>query len=78
MDGLQGALRAQVAKPLHLCPNCSAYVVAATWAERVSERRVRNIWCCEVCRCEFETSAYFSDKPTSESATNAQAHKASF
>jgi hypothetical protein len=26
---------------------------------------VRNVWCCEVCGCEFDASAYFSEKPTS-------------
>jgi hypothetical protein len=25
---------------------------------------VRNVWCCEVCDCEFDASAYF-EKPTS-------------
>ena len=60
MDHLQAALRTQSAKPLHVCPNCSAYVVAAIWSERVSERCVRNVWSCEACGCEFETSAYFS------------------
>lgn len=45
--------------PLHLCPNCSAYVIAATSSERVSDRRVRNMWSCEACGNEFETLAYF-------------------
>lgn len=48
-------------KPLHLCPNCGAYVIAATWTERVSDRCVRNVWSCEACECEFETSTVFSD-----------------
>jgi ribosomal protein L37AE/L43A len=47
------------ATPLHLCPNCAAYIIAATWSERVSERCVRNVWSCESCGFEFETSAYF-------------------
>ena len=46
-------------KPLHLCPNCAAYIVAATWSERISKRCVRNVWSCESCGFEFETSAYF-------------------
>jgi ribosomal protein L37AE/L43A len=52
VDGASG-------KPLHLCPNCAAYIIAATWSERVSERCVRNVWSCEACGFEFETSAYF-------------------
>jgi ribosomal protein L37AE/L43A len=51
-------------KPLHLCPNCSAYIIAATWSERVSERCVRNVWSCESCSFEFETSAYFAAEQT--------------
>ena len=49
-------------KPLHLCPNCGAYVIGAIWAERVSERCVRNVWSCEGCGYEFETSAYYGSK----------------
>jgi ribosomal protein L37AE/L43A len=52
-------------KPLHLCPNCAAYIIAATWSERVSERCVRNVWSCESCGFEFETSPYLSIAPTS-------------
>jgi len=51
-------------KPLHLCPNCASYVIAAIWSERVSDRCVRNLWSCEACGCEFETSAYIPVKPT--------------
>jgi ribosomal protein L37AE/L43A len=51
-------------KPLQLCPNCAAYIIAATWSERVSERCVRNVWCCESCGFEFETSAYFPAQRT--------------
>ena len=49
-------------KPLHLCPNCGADVIASTWSERVSERCIRNVWSCDACGCEFETSAYLPFK----------------
>ena len=49
-------------KPLHLCPNCGLDIIAATWAERLSERCVRNVWSCEGCGYEFETSAYYGLK----------------
>ena len=52
-------------KPLHLCASCGAYIVAATWSEHVSERCIRNVWSCDTCGCEFETSAYFPAKLTS-------------
>jgi ribosomal protein L37AE/L43A len=49
-------------KPLHLCPNlcpnCGADVIAATWSERLSVRCIRNVWSCDACGYEFETSAY--------------------
>jgi Zn-finger protein len=49
-------------KPLHLCPNCGAYLLGtATWKEKVNDRRVRNVWSCQSCEFEFETSAVFSD-----------------
>jgi ribosomal protein L37AE/L43A len=52
--GLNGAS----GKPLHLCPNCGADVIAATWSERLSVRCIRNVWSCGACGYEFETSAY--------------------
>jgi ribosomal protein L37AE/L43A len=62
MDSVQSASGTKGAsiEPMRICPNCGAYVIAATWSERVSERCVRNVWSCEACGCEFETSAYFS------------------
>jgi ribosomal protein L37AE/L43A len=67
MDTLQPVLSANggSGNPLHLCPNCSAYIIAATWSERVSDRCVRNVWCCEACGGEFETSAYLPVKRAS-------------
>jgi ribosomal protein L37AE/L43A len=56
IDRIYGA-NGSTGKPLHLCPNCTAYVIAATWAERLGDG-FRNVWCCEVCGYEFETSAY--------------------
>jgi ribosomal protein L37AE/L43A len=48
--------------PSHLCPICGAYVIAAIWSEQVSERCVRNVWSCDACQHEFETSAYLTTK----------------
>jgi ribosomal protein L37AE/L43A len=66
MDSLQQVFGVNGAsgKPLHLCPNCSAYIIAATWSARVSERCVRNVWACEACGFEFETAAYLSVRQT--------------
>ena len=60
MDSLQQVfgLNGASGKPLHLCPNCGAHMIAAIWSERVSERCVRNVWSCEACGFEFETAAY--------------------
>jgi ribosomal protein L37AE/L43A len=69
MHGLQRVLGADspIGTPLHLCPNCSGYIIAAIWSERVSERCIRNVWSCDACGCEFETSAYL---PLSRSQPN--------
>jgi hypothetical protein len=52
MDSLQQVFGVNGAsgKPLHLCPDCSTYIIAATRSERVSERCVRNVWSCEAPR----------------------------
>jgi ribosomal protein L37AE/L43A len=66
MDSLQQVFGVSGAsgKPLHLCPDCSAYIIAATRSERVSERCVRNVWSCEACGFEFETAAYLPVRQT--------------
>jgi ribosomal protein L37AE/L43A len=64
MDSRQAASGVNSAneKPLHLCPNCSAYAVAPKWPERLKDRCVRNVWSCDVCGFEFETAATFTTK----------------
>jgi len=57
LERVSAALNAS-ANQLRLCLNCSSYAVAVTWSERVSDRRVRDVWSCNACGCEFETSAY--------------------
>jgi ribosomal protein L37AE/L43A len=42
------------------CAQCGAAIIAADWAEWVSERCVRNVWCCDECGYEFETRAYLA------------------
>jgi DNA-directed RNA polymerase subunit M/transcription elongation factor TFIIS len=44
--------------PLQFCTNCGAAMIAAKWAAYVTERCVLNVWSCEACECEFETSAF--------------------
>ena len=51
-------------KPFQLCPNCGAYIIAATWSEWASEQCIRNVWSCDGCKYEFETSAYLPLKQT--------------
>lgn len=45
--------------PLNLCSQCGAALIAPIWAEHLNERHVRNLWCCDACGYQFETSAYF-------------------
>ena len=60
MNNMQRVLDAEAVtnKPIHLCQNCGSYAIAATWSERESDRCVRSVWSCEVCRREFEMAAY--------------------
>jgi hypothetical protein len=44
--------------PLQFCTNCGAAMIAAKRAAYVTERCVLNVWSCEACECEFETSAF--------------------
>ena len=46
-------------KPLHLCAQCGAAIIASSWSEHVNDRCVRNVWSCEACGYEFETSTFF-------------------
>jgi ribosomal protein L37AE/L43A len=45
--------------PLNLCAQCGAALVAPIWAEHLDERHVRNLWSCDTCGYQFETSVYF-------------------
>jgi len=54
--GLNGA----TGRPLHLCAQCGAAIVASSWSEHVNERCVRNVWSCDTCGYEFETSTFFT------------------
>jgi C4-type Zn-finger protein len=35
-------------------------MIAAEWSEHVSDRHVRNFWCCEACGYRCEDTVYFS------------------
>jgi ribosomal protein L37AE/L43A len=46
--------------PLNLCAQCGAALIAPIWAAHLNDRHARNLWSCEACGCQFETSsAYF-------------------
>lgn len=64
MKDLQGQVANATGGPMHVCPNCSSYVIAAIWSERVNERCIRNVWSCDACGYEYETSAYFPAEAT--------------
>ncbi len=66
VEHYHGMMNGVSRNPSHLCPNCGAYVIAAIWSEQVSERCVRNVWSCDVCEYEFETSAYLTVKRSDE------------
>lgn len=41
------------------CAQCGAALIAPIWSEHLNDRRVRNVWSCETCGYQFETSVYF-------------------
>lgn len=45
--------------PFNLCAQCGAALIAPIWAEHLDERYVRNLWSCDACGYQFETSIYF-------------------
>jgi ribosomal protein L37AE/L43A len=45
--------------PFNLCAQCGAAPIAPIWAEHLDERHVRNLWSCDSCGYQFETSVYF-------------------
>lgn len=45
--------------PVKLCAQCGAALIAPIWAEHLNDRHVRDLWSCEACGYQFETSAYF-------------------
>lgn len=58
MDQMMLDSNRAIGNPPQLCTNCGIAMIAAKWAAHVSERCVLNVWSCEACECEFETSAY--------------------
>jgi ribosomal protein L37AE/L43A len=65
--------------PFNLCAQCGAALISPIWAEHLNERHVRNLWSCETCGYQFETSAYFpapelAREQAQASGTNARVH----
>jgi len=50
----------------NLCAQCGAALIAPEWVERLGDRCVRNLWICEACDYQFETSVYFTVSPFRE------------
>jgi DNA-directed RNA polymerase subunit M/transcription elongation factor TFIIS len=53
--GLNGA----TGRPFHPCSQCGAAIIASSWSEHVNERCIRDVWTCDTCGYEFETSTVF-------------------
>jgi ribosomal protein L37AE/L43A len=47
---------------LTACAQCGKPIIGSEWSERVSERCVRDVWSCDLCGYEFETSVYMRSK----------------
>jgi ribosomal protein L37AE/L43A len=48
--------------PFNLCAQCGAALIAPIWAEHLDERHVKNLWSCEACGYQFDTSVYFPER----------------
>jgi len=46
--------------PVTQCAQCGATIIAPEWSEHRSDRCVRNVWSCEACGYQFESTVYFS------------------
>jgi hypothetical protein len=45
--------------PFILCAQCGAALIAPILVEHLDERHVRNLWSCDACCYQFETTVYF-------------------
>jgi ribosomal protein L37AE/L43A len=48
--------------PFNLCAQCGAALIAPIWAEHLDERHVRNLWSCDACGYQFESTAFFASE----------------
>lgn len=62
--------------PFNLCAQCGATLIAPIWAEHLDERNVRNVWSCEACGYQFETSIYFPVREVAEGQPQRSANPA--
>lgn len=64
--------------PCKLCAQCGDALVAAIWVEHPDERRFRNLWSCEACGYEFESTMFLpaldAALAQSRTPTSAQVH----
>jgi ribosomal protein L37AE/L43A len=51
--------------PFNLCAQCGAALNAPIWAKHLDKRYGRNLWSCEACGFQFESTVYL---PASEVA----------
>ncbi len=61
MEGIQQffGLNGANGRPFYQCAQCGAAIIASSWSEHVNERCVRDVWTCDTCGYEFETSTVF-------------------
>jgi DNA-directed RNA polymerase subunit RPC12/RpoP len=45
--------------PPYPCAQCGALISSPEWSESIDEYRVKHLWECEACGCNFETLACF-------------------
>ena len=53
------------------CPQCKMKMMFPEWSEAIGEHETVNIWCCPICRKEFETTEY-GQVPSQDDAKRAE------
>jgi ribosomal protein L37AE/L43A len=64
-EHLPGLLRSLIAPTRGgKCAQCGVDIIAPEWSEHLAERRVRNVWSCDLCGYQFEDTVYLSGAPS--------------
>jgi hypothetical protein len=61
------------ARPMIECAQCGEQIFAPDWSEYIEDCKVRHLWACTACGCNFETIARFPDRISAERSRRTKA-----